>query len=51
MNIDGVNIINMYRIYHYINIQVLCVLCSNQVEIKLYMSVRSNTNIENGMPK
>ena len=26
-------------------------MCSNQVEIKLYMSVRSNTNIENGMPK
>ena len=26
MNIDGVNIINMYQIYYYINKQVLCVV-------------------------
>ena len=48
MNIDGVNIINMYQIYQYINTSLVG---NNQVEIKLYMSVRSNTNIENGMPK
>ena len=47
MNIDGVNIINIYQIYHYINKQVVCVV----TEMRLYISVRSNTNVENGMPK